>query len=136
MRQTVTQKLHKLINNTKTQIEKRNTHTSRQELVEKKLVQKIHEKLERNNLIITRADKGNTLIIIHKDVYHQKINDFITQNKFTKIPNNHTNKQQKAIKTAINTCKMTIKQTDKWKYIKQINLSDLSLIENTAQDTN
>jgi uncharacterized protein (DUF952 family) len=39
------------------------------------------------------------------------------QNNFTKVSNNHTNKQQKAIKTAINACKMTIKQQNKWKYI-------------------
>jgi hypothetical protein len=32
------------------------------------------------------------------------------------VPNNYNNKQQKAIKTAINTCKITIIQTDKWKY--------------------
>jgi hypothetical protein len=33
------------------------------------------------------------------------------------VSNNHTNKQQKAIQTAINTCIKTIKQTDKWRYI-------------------
>jgi hypothetical protein len=71
--------------------------------------------MEQNNLIITKADKGNTLVIIQKDEYHQKI-DFITPNKFTKVPNNHTNKQQKAIKTAIIACKITIRQTEKWKY--------------------
>jgi hypothetical protein len=52
-----------------------------------------------------------------KDVYHQKINDFITKNNFTKISNNHTNRQQKAIKNAINECKITIRQPDKRKYI-------------------
>jgi hypothetical protein len=56
------------------------------------------------------------LIIIQKDVYHQNVNDFITQNRFTKVPNNYTNKEQKGIKTAINACKTTIRQADKWKY--------------------
>jgi hypothetical protein len=115
MKQVVTQKLCRLINNNKTQIDKHNTYISRQELTESKLVKKLHEKLEQNNLIVTKADKGRTLIIIQKDVYNQKINDFITQNKFTKVPNNYTKKQQKAIKTAINACKTTIRQTDKWK---------------------
>jgi hypothetical protein len=53
-------KLHRLINNN-TQIGKRNTHTYRLELQENKLVQKLHDKLEQNNLLITKADKGNTL---------------------------------------------------------------------------
>jgi hypothetical protein len=59
--------------------------------------------------MITKADKSNTLIIISKD-------DFITQNKFTKIRDNYTNIQQKDIKTVINTCKIAIRQQDKWKY--------------------
>jgi hypothetical protein len=66
--------------------------------------------------MITKADKGNTLIIISKDEYHLKICDFITQNKFTKIRNNYTNAQQKHINTVINTCKIAIRQQDKWKY--------------------
>jgi hypothetical protein len=111
MKQVVTQKLRRLINNNKTQIDKRNTYTSRQELTESKLVKKLHEKIEQNNLIITKADKGRMLIIIiPKDVYNQKINDFVTQNKFTKVPNNYTKKQQKAIKTAINAFKTKDKQ--------------------------
>jgi hypothetical protein len=67
MRQAVTQKLRKLINNNETQIDKRNTHVTRQELGENKFVKKLHDKLEQNNLIITKADKGSTLVIIQKD---------------------------------------------------------------------
>jgi hypothetical protein len=66
--------------------------------------------------MITKADKGNTLIIILKDEHHLKTCDFITQNKFTKIRNNYTNIQQRDIKTIINTCKIAIRQQDKWKY--------------------
>jgi uncharacterized membrane protein YgaE (UPF0421/DUF939 family) len=52
MKQVVTQILRRLINNNKTQIDKSNTYTSRQELRESKLIKKLHEKLEQNNLII------------------------------------------------------------------------------------
>jgi hypothetical protein len=52
-------------------------------------------KMIKHNLITTKADKGNTLVIIDKDEYHQKVDDFITQNNFTKVPNNHTTKLQK-----------------------------------------
>jgi hypothetical protein len=51
-----------------------------------------------------------------KDAYHRKINEFISQHKFSKVRNNYTNIQQKAIKTAISTCKLTIRQHEKWKY--------------------
>jgi hypothetical protein len=65
---------------------------------------------------VTKADKGNTLVIIHQNDYHQKIDEFITQNQFVKIEDNYTKKQQNAIKTAINQCKIIIKQTEKWRY--------------------
>jgi hypothetical protein len=32
----------------------------------------IRKKLIQNNIIITKADKGNTLVIIQKDDYHKK----------------------------------------------------------------
>jgi hypothetical protein len=48
--------------------------------------------------------------------YSQKVNEFITQNNFKKVASIHTNKQQKAIKTANNICNQTISQTDEWKY--------------------
>jgi hypothetical protein len=86
------------------------------ELTEKKLVQQLHNKLELNNLILTEADKGKTVIIIPTDTYCNKINDSISQHQFIKVRNNYTNAQQKAIKTAINTCKITIRRHDKWKY--------------------
>jgi hypothetical protein len=41
MRQAATQKLRRLMNNNKTQIDRRNAHASRQELVESKLVKKL-----------------------------------------------------------------------------------------------
>jgi hypothetical protein len=63
--------------------------------------------LEQNNLIVTKADKGNTLLIVQQDEYNKKVDEFITQNNFTRVANNRTNKQQKAIKTVINACNKT-----------------------------
>jgi hypothetical protein len=84
--------------------------------VEKKVIRDLKQKLEENNLMVTKADKGNTLIIMSKDEYHLKIQDFITQNTFTKIRQNYTSVQQKEVKTGINTCRLTIRQKDKWRY--------------------
>jgi predicted DNA binding CopG/RHH family protein len=47
---------------------------------------------------LTKADTGNTLVIIQQDENNQKVDEFITQNNFTKVASNHINKQQKAIK--------------------------------------
>jgi hypothetical protein len=65
----------------------------------------------------THADKGNTLVIMHQDEYNAKINEFITNNNFTKVFKDHTKIQQRAIKETINTCSNIIKHEDKWRYV-------------------
>jgi hypothetical protein len=45
--------------------------------------------MELNNLIATKADKGNTLIM-HKDEYDQKIGKFIATKNFTKLTKDRT----------------------------------------------
>jgi hypothetical protein len=84
VRQTVAHKLQALINKERTQQENR-TQGTKQESLEKKHIINIRNKIKQNNLVITKADKDNTLLIIHKNEYCQKIDDFITQNNFTKI---------------------------------------------------
>jgi hypothetical protein len=42
------------------------------------------------NLIATKSDKGNTLIIMNKGEYDQKIEEFIAANNFTKLNKDHT----------------------------------------------
>jgi hypothetical protein len=69
-----------------------------------------------NHLIITKADKGNTLVIMHEHDYNEKVEEFISNNNFTKLPQDITNKQQRQIRTNINTCNKLINNTTKWKY--------------------
>jgi hypothetical protein len=68
--------------------------------------------MELNNLIATKADKGNTLIIMHKDEYDQKIEEFIATNNFTKLTKDKTKQQHKAIRTTVNTCNSIIKLSE------------------------
>jgi hypothetical protein len=49
------------------------------------------KKINRTHLIETTADKGNILVILHKEDYNNKIDKSITQNNFTKIPHSITN---------------------------------------------
>jgi hypothetical protein len=62
-----------------------------------------------NNLIITKAERDNMLVIIHQDEYNQKISYFISSNNFERTTKDLTSTQQKAIRGAINTCSNTIK---------------------------
>ena len=51
--------------------------------------------------MITQADKGKTIVIIYKENYNNKVDTFLTDNKFQAIPDNPTNKYQKEITQAI-----------------------------------
>jgi hypothetical protein len=84
--------------------QKYETNSSKQhpESQERHLINNIKKKINQNQLIATKADKGNTLVILHKDDYKNKIEEFITQNDFTKLPHDITNKQQRNIRSSIN----------------------------------
>jgi hypothetical protein len=51
-----------------------------------------------NQLIVTKADKGNTLVILQARDYNHKVNEFITMNNYTKIPQDITNTLQRNIR--------------------------------------
>jgi hypothetical protein len=48
-----------------------------------------------NEAITTKADKGNTIVIIYREDYNQKIKNFVLENKATEVNNNITTKFQK-----------------------------------------
>jgi hypothetical protein len=77
----------------------------------------IEQKIEHNQLIITKADKGNTLVIIYKDEYNMKIDEFLITNNFMKLTKDITNKQQIKTCKEINKCQNIINKEEKWKYI-------------------
>jgi hypothetical protein len=76
MRQNVTNKLQILINKEIIEKERRPTYKIKQENQEKKPINNIKNYMIQNNLIATRADKGNTIVILHQDEYNQKISDY------------------------------------------------------------
>jgi lipopolysaccharide/colanic/teichoic acid biosynthesis glycosyltransferase len=53
-------------------IHKRQRHTLQQK----------RKKLIKHNLMLAKADKGKYMVITNKDRYHQKVYDFINENKF------------------------------------------------------
>jgi len=84
---------------------------------EYKIINQIKRKLSDTSAIITKADKGNSTIIIYKNDYNNKVQDFITNNNFTQLTHDATDKLQRNIRTAINECNDIIPKDKKWKYI-------------------
>jgi hypothetical protein len=69
--------------------------------------------------MITKADKGQTLIIIiiTKDAYESKVHDFLLNNDFVKISKDPTTLYTREIRKTFNTCKKLVPDHSKWKYI-------------------
>jgi hypothetical protein len=59
-----------------------------------KIIKGLQEK-KNNNLTVTRADKGRTVVIMHKNEYEAKIGDFISNNEFTETNVDPTKQFQK-----------------------------------------
>jgi hypothetical protein len=71
---------------------------------EKRILNQIKEKLISNNAVILKADKGNSIVIIYQNIYHEKVMDFIDNNNFTNITGDLTKKFQKELRNNINEC--------------------------------
>jgi hypothetical protein len=83
---------------------------------ERQTLYKIKNKLRSNKAIITKADKGNTIVITYQQEYHNKIKDFIIDNNLITI-NDPTKNFQKKIKKVLNECQIVTHKNEKWKYV-------------------
>jgi hypothetical protein len=123
----------------------------KQQLQEKKPVLKIKNKLDTNKAVVTKADKGNAMVIIYQQEYNEKAIDFVNNNFSTLNKDPTTAFQQETRKTVtdcttiipkINTWKLTnmnpspLNSMAKLKYIKQTCPYDLSSTGNKLQRTN
>jgi hypothetical protein len=70
--------------------------------------------------MITKADKGNSIIILYIEEYNKKVSTFIASNNFHKAMNDITSKLQRDIRNTINECQNII---PKEKRCKTINLN-------------
>ena len=84
---------------------------------ELRILNQIKDKLHENKALITKADKGNSVVIIYKDEYVQKVKNFTSNNKASETSEHITVKFQKDVKTTLNECKQLIDTHKKWKYI-------------------
>jgi hypothetical protein len=77
----------------------------------------VKTKLNDNDAMITRADKGNSLVFIPTALYESKIDDFIQGNSFQISKANPTKSFQSQIRRVINNSKTLIRPNSKWKHI-------------------
>jgi hypothetical protein len=65
------------------------------------IVENIKQKLESNNLIVTQAHKGKTIVILRKQIYEQYIQGFLNVNNFVPLPQDPTERFHKKIQTVV-----------------------------------
>lgn len=65
-------------------------------------INSIKEKIQKDSLIVTKADKGNTTVIIKEDEYSSKITKCLEEMDLKKLPKDPTNKFYKETKEKIN----------------------------------
>jgi hypothetical protein len=78
-------------------------------------VKHIKAKLKQNSAMISKADKGNSIIILYTTDYIQKLLDFILSNNFHELISDPTKKFQAKIRDTLKRSKTLIQQ--KWKFI-------------------
>lgn len=69
-----------------------------------KTLKQIKTKLSNNGALITKADKGNTIVIMDKNHYSLKVNNFIENNNITLVNTDPSTEFVKALNNAINHC--------------------------------
>jgi hypothetical protein len=62
------------------------------------MVRHIKQKVNDNNVVTTQADGGNSVIIIYKTKYQEKVLDFINLNPFKLSNTDQTHTLQKEIR--------------------------------------
>lgn len=65
----------------------------------------IKNKLKQDNLVLTKADKGNTIVILPRNDYNNKISDILQNDIFQQLPADPTVTFQKEAKSTIENCK-------------------------------
>jgi hypothetical protein len=78
---------------------------------------KIKGKLGQNNAVILKADKGNSIVIEYTDNYHNKIQDFISNNEFQIAKKDPTKRFQRNVRAVIRECQFLIGKEKRPKYV-------------------
>ncbi|XP_071439514.1 uncharacterized protein, partial [Hetaerina americana] len=88
--------------------------------LQKKVLRSIQSKIEDEDLIISKADKGNSVVILNKSLYVDKCIDVLTNNPFVLIPRDPTARFHNSVKSALSACKTLFKDSE-IRYLLQMN---------------
>ena len=85
---------------------------------ETRILNQFKEKLNNNNALISKLDKGNSVIIIYRNICNENIMNFTHNNKFANTKGDLTKRKfQKTLRKNINECLHIIRKDEVWKYI-------------------
>jgi hypothetical protein len=84
---------------------------------EKQTLNKIRQKLITSNAIVTKADKGNSVVIIYQEDYHDNVKKFINDHNLTTVNSDPTRTFQKELRSSVKECHNLIMKEEKWKYV-------------------
>jgi hypothetical protein len=88
------------LNRIKASNNQNNIETKRQSYI----LKNINSKLIKEDAMIVKADKGKTCVIIRTSDYTNKIQSFLDNNNFQKLPRDPTDKYQKSINQSLQHC--------------------------------
>ncbi|KAI5636419.1 hypothetical protein NE865_10839 [Phthorimaea operculella] len=93
------------------ELHKTDIHIENRLPTDEKTLRNIKKKIKDNDLIVTKADKGNTLIITTKVEYTQKVDEFLNSGQFQILKKDPTESFNKEIKNVVTSCDSILKQT-------------------------
>lgn len=82
-------------------------------------IRNIKDKMNDNNVIITKADKGNTLVLLPQQEYINKIHEFIDSNNIETLADDPTKRYVRILNETINKCTNLLGERTR-RYIKPI----------------
>jgi Zn-finger domain-containing protein len=75
-------------------------------------LKQIKTTLEQNDVMVAKADKARTIVIIHKETLKQKIDNFIQENQIMQLNQDHTDAYHKQIQQTIHKCSTLINKSN------------------------
>jgi hypothetical protein len=100
MRALTAHNLKQLYKQQSNNIQRNSTHA----LHEYRILRQIKNKLELNEAIVSKADKGNSIVILFLKDYHSKVQKFINNNNFTILKKDPAKSFQNKVKSTIESC--------------------------------
>jgi hypothetical protein len=102
-RQAVAKKINDINSNSK-------VNNNRKNKEQRKLIINVKNKICKNKLVVTQADKAKTLVILTEEAYKHIIRNCIQDNHFTMINKDPTQQYHKIVKQTLKQCNIIQKE--------------------------